>query len=185
MKRVAYVLFAFLTPLLMSCETNREPEGGFVSSDGLADNDRDGVINQHDLCDNTPRTTTVDENGCRVEQSLDATSDVFFVRFEANSANLSHREQLRLRSRVSAFTGEHVASIEVEPHRADDESDAILRGRAEAVEAFLLSLGVGQALIEVVPDGTISERYQSESESEVENRVNSRVSIRVNHSSSD
>lgn len=179
MKYIAYVLLAFLVPFLVSCASNHESADGFASSKRLADDDRDGVTNQFDLCKNTARTTTVDEDGCGVEQSLTASSDIFILLFKMDSVDLPKRERLRLQRTISAFTGEHVKSIEIEPHRMVEEIELNVDDRAEAVTAFLVSAGVDRALIEVVPIGTISEHYHSDSRTK--NLLNSRVVIRVKH----
>lgn len=50
--------------LLMGCAETPDTTMTRHQIDDLADNDRDGVINQRDLCADTPEGVTVDIKGC-------------------------------------------------------------------------------------------------------------------------
>lgn len=164
---------------LLGCAGSADQNASYEASDHIGDADRDGVTNQYDQCPNTPRTTSVDENGCRLELALDATRDEFLVMFAENSASLSEREKNVLLWNKSAFSADDVSEILVEPFILPRESDGLLNERASAVISSLIELGADPQLIRQVPMGSLSDEHVSGAEHE--QAVNRRVYIRVTH----
>ena len=68
MFKYSILLSMILTLVISGCATKNM---------GKADNDQDGVINQMDICKNTPKLAIVDKYGCAVDSDHDGVIDLY------------------------------------------------------------------------------------------------------------
>jgi outer membrane protein OmpA-like peptidoglycan-associated protein len=110
------------------------------------DDDRDGVPNSKDRCPNTPPPARVDAWGCEFTTELRLPG----VNFETASATLLEESFAVLDGAVATLRRYPELRIEVAGHTDSRGADAYNRElsqrRAEAVRAWLVERGVGNAL---------------------------------------
>ena len=107
-----------------------------------ADTDNDGVIDDKDMCADTPSTVTVDAKGCPEYQG----GQLEGVKFETNSANLTLNSQTILDEAAEELKTYPELDIEVAAYTdsmgADSYNLMLSQKRAESVMTYLVSKGV-------------------------------------------
>ena len=110
-----------------------------------ADTDNDGVIDDKDMCADTPSTVTVDAKGCPEYQG----GQLEGVKFETNSANLTLNSQTILDEAAEELKTYPELDIEVAAYTdsmgADSYNLMLSQKRAESVMTYLVSKGVNPA----------------------------------------
>ncbi|MBY8964756.1 OmpA family protein [Algiphilus sp.] len=144
---------------------------------GLQDSDGDGVINERDLCPNTPPGTRIDGDGCPFDDIMELRG----VTFELDSARLRPDAETVLSYVVDILQRNPDMEVEIAGHTCDLGSEAYNRSlsqqRAQSVVDHLQSRGIDGARMEAVGYGESEPQLPNTSE---ENRErNRRVEMRV------
>jgi OOP family OmpA-OmpF porin len=143
------------------------------------DSDGDGVDDTHDQCPNTPRGLKVDSVGCAIESQ---TLALHGVTFDTNKARLTLNAQAVLDQVARAFTGQPTLKVEIAGHTDSVGSVAanleLSQRRAEAVRAYLLSVGVRPDQLQARGYGK-SELLVKPETGESDRERNRRVELRV------
>ena len=146
------------------------------------DSDEDGVIDERDVCWQTPQGTQVEENGCGIDTDGDGVPDhrdqcpgtplgsVVFtdgcprilasienIHFETDSSGLDSMGKTILKKAVPWIKTSSVPVIRVEGHadsRASDEYNiALSKRRTQAVIKYLQSQGIPSSRLKAVAKG--------------------------------
>ena len=146
------------------------------------DSDEDGVIDENDLCWNTPAGVTVDSDGCGVDSDGDGVPDhldqcpdtprgtVVYtdgcaivlvtlqgVHFNTDSATLTSEAKSILDGSLAAINGNPSSQLTIEGHTDSRASDSYNQGlserRAQSVVNYLVSKGVSASRLNPVGKG--------------------------------
>ncbi len=124
-------------------ETQKEVASQSVAAASIAvvdpDKDKDGVLNENDICPNTPLHKTVDEEGCQRLQS-------YTIAFAPNYVKLDERYMETLKS-YALFLREHPSYsakiIGYSDSIGSKRSNQLLsQGRADIVATYFMAKGV-------------------------------------------
>ncbi|MGL4828103.1 MAG: OmpA family protein [Vibrio sp.] len=90
-----WITLLFAPVLLLGCAQEPNPTTTRHQIDDLADEDRDGVINQRDLCSDTPSGVAVDRQGCTHWQIQEVPNVVsFFFDYDRYNEKPEHHVEL-------------------------------------------------------------------------------------------
>ncbi|MEQ3695437.1 MAG: hypothetical protein ABNH02_00525 [Pseudomonadales bacterium] len=162
---------------LAGCSSSAPPQEHQPSA-RLGDDDRDGVINQRDLCPATISNRPIDEKGCDLTLTNMSRFEAVVV-FEADSTLISLDQQEVLARNISEIEISDIDSILLEGTSSSSEipSEALLiERRVVAVKDFLRSLDI-QDPIGVIPSGQASTQHNPHTDEHA--RVDQRVYIMI------
>ncbi len=122
----------------------------------LADQDNDGVINARDLCENTPKAASIDNDGC--ETYYEATEKKQLkVLFANNSTEISPLFITQVRTMAEFLTAYPDTSIELQGFASKtgnaEHNLTLSKQRATNVRKALISYGVSHTRIKTIGFG--------------------------------
>jgi len=148
------------------CPDEPEDEDGYQDEDGCPDpdNDGDGIPDETDDCPMEPETRNgvADEDGCPDESKAEVVEDKIEISekiyFETNKAVLEERS-FDVLSDVAQILKEYdrITNVRIEGHTdsrgAEEYNRRLSRGRARAVQEFLVEQGASPEQLEPVGRG--------------------------------
>ena len=158
------------------------PADVIVDSNGCPlDSDGDGVPDYLDKCPNTPKGREVDADGCTVKKIVQAEVMSSDALFDFNKSTLKPKAYDKLNSIVETLNNNMDYTVRIEGYTDAIGSDAynmkLSERRAQAVADYLISKGINNNRLEIVPFG---ESNPIASNKTVEGRAaNRRVEIKI------
>ncbi|WP_432460085.1 MULTISPECIES: OmpA family protein [unclassified Agarivorans] len=155
LKLSAVILLAIFN--LMACSQSVEPYRVELAGYDRADQDRDGVINQRDLCVDTESGAEIDNNGCAAYQ-LNVDSYELMVFFENDSSQLKREFEPQLQQVAEFMRRYPQVEIGVEGYASAsgraDYNLQLSRQRAKAVSQVLVErFQISEQRIQLQPMG--------------------------------
>lgn len=147
----------------------------------LLDDDSDGVINARDLCDETPITAVIDNDGCPTYVLL-ASDNSIRVQF-ANDSAIVEPPYIEALDKMAQFLNLYPeTTLELQGHTSspgtEDYNQALSVRRAEAVKALLIERGAPEERVNII--GLGEGALMLPDSTETTQLVNRRVVGRVN-----
>ncbi|MBV7297186.1 OmpA family protein [Enterovibrio paralichthyis] len=147
------LLFSSILLALGGCSLSADTPPLAEQRSNLLDDDSDGVINARDLCDDTPLTAVIDNDGCPTYLLLESDNSIR-VQFANNSAIVepAYREALDKMAQFLKLYPE--TSLELQGHTSspgsEDYNQDLSVRRAEAVKSILIEQGAPEARVNIV-----------------------------------
>lgn len=142
------------------------------------DMDDDGVLDDYDFCPNTLAKARVDRNGCMLTAQ---TVTLQGVNFEYNSSRLTTYAEQTLQGVARALRDQPGIQIEIAGHTdsrgADTYNLNLSRARAQAVNEFLIALGISDERL--VARGYGETQPVSSNDTDAGRANNRRVELRI------
>lgn len=140
---------------LSGCSTS--PVGMIANQDSdQFDNDRDGVINERDLCADTVMGAVVNNDGCPFDITSIADGELI-VLFDHDSANIHSNQLAEVKRIVGVLNKNPGLSLVLEGHASASGSAEynlqLSKKRAEAVKQLFVSRGLSAERLEILPVG--------------------------------
>ncbi len=143
--------YLMLMPLLLlGCAETPNTQTNRHQIDDLRDQDKDGVINQRDLCSNSPANVNVDNQGCASWQIEDKPV-VVAVDFDFDQSQLradQGSKVLNLVNMLDEYPNSNVVLIgDTSSEGSDEYNKALAKRRTAAIKQALVARGVDSARI--------------------------------------
>ncbi len=151
MSKIKLLYLALLLPLSACVETTNFQVDRYQIDD-LRDGDNDGVINQRDLCEQTPTLVAIDNNGCAFWAAVDDISwfviSFDFDRYVLNDSELPALENAR--KQLQANKNIHLVLIgDTSGEGSLMYNEALAKRRNNSVKEYLLRAGIEESRIEL------------------------------------
>ena len=118
----------------------------------LRDNDNDGIINQRDLCNDTPKDLSIDNSGCATWKPIDEIS-WFPIHFKFDSSKLQASQHAALNEAVEKLSKNRKIKLiligDTSGEGSLEYNEKLAVRRNLAVKNYLLSWGVEKERVEV------------------------------------
>ncbi|TFH92420.1 OmpA family protein [Vibrio ouci] len=146
-KTIAPVLLALM---LLGCAQDPVTQTKRHQIDDLSDDDKDGVINQRDRCENTPAQVDVDLEGC-TEWQINEKANVisFFFEMDKYKEKADHQQSL---TELVKLLSEHPQSSVVlvgdtSPEASLEYNKALAQRRTHTIRDMLIREGISEERI--------------------------------------
>lgn len=174
------LLFSSILLVIGGCSLSADTPPRAEQRFDLLDDDSDGVINAQDLCDETPLTAVIDNDGCPTYLLLSNDNSIR-IQFANDSAIVepAYRESLDKMAQFLKLYPE--TTLELQGHTSspgtEDYNQDLSVRRAEAVKSLLLERGapVDQVTIVGLGEGALMLPDSTETTQLVNRRVVGRV----------
>lgn len=144
-----FTLFAALP--LAACVQMADPKVDTYQYSDLRDDDQDGIINQRDLCEQTPDIAAVDNQGCALWALIDQI-DRIVVEFEYNESVIRPSQQAQVAQIKQILQQKPQAKVILVGDTSSEGSlsynSALAERRNQAVKAALVRQGIASDRIE-------------------------------------
>lgn len=148
--RLLYSVIFMGLGVFTGCVSTPNAEVNRPKYDDLADSDRDGVINQRDICADSPKGSLVSSQGCGL-WSRGSEKEIFTVDFDYDQSFIRDDQReviLHLVKVLKAYPEVHVELIgDTSPEGSAEYNLALAKRRANSIAAELMRLGVERARI--------------------------------------
>ncbi len=118
--------------------------------DDLADDDSDGVVNQRDICNETPPNTEVDNRGC-TEWKIQEKVEVLTIKFDFDKYHL-REDQLATLEKIYGYLNENDSARvilvgDTSPEGTDNYNQNLAQQRSSTVKQQLINMGIEESRI--------------------------------------
>ncbi|MEI6893930.1 MAG: OmpA family protein [Colwellia sp.] len=151
MSKIKLFYLVLLLPLSACVETTNFQVDRYQMDD-LRDDDNDGVINQRDLCEQTPDLVAIDNNGCAFWGAVDDIS-WFVINFDFDRSVLNDSELPALeKARKQLQANKNINLVLIGDTSGEGSlmyNEALAKRRNNSVKEYLLRAGIDESRIEL------------------------------------
>jgi len=151
MNKIKLLYLALLLPLTACVETTNFQVDRYQMDD-LRDDDNDGIINQRDLCTETPELVAIDNRGCAFWAPIDDIS-WFEIKFNFDRSALKKSELVALESALQRLLENKKTNLVLIGDTSGEGSltynEALAKRRNNSVKDYLVSGGIDESRIEL------------------------------------
>lgn len=155
MSKIKLFYLALLLPLFLSlsaCVETTQFQVDRYQMDDLRDDDSDGIINQRDLCTETPELVAIDSHGCAFWEPVN-NINWFAVEFEYDRSNIRDSELPVLKKAFVHLTENPKTKLVLIGDTSSEGSlaynEALAKRRHNSVKDYLVSRGIDINRIEM------------------------------------
>lgn len=135
---------------LAGCVQMADPQVQRYQIDDLRDQDKDGVINQRDLCQDTPLKTKVDDQGCAIWHKQKELNRLVF-HFDYDQAQLKSRDLAKIAQLADWLREDNKAKLVLIGDTSSEGSleynTALAQRRNQAIANALVATGISRERI--------------------------------------